>query len=329
MNGRRSNRQKGMSMVELMIAMTLGLMLTIGIGSLFMQSRTSFNQDEQIATMQSNLRFGMEMLVRDITMTGYWGSVLDPVSIVVDDEYPPSITTDCGSGWAYDHQGMISGVNNATGGGANSAFGCIASGRFEDGTDVIAIKRATANLVADADLAADDNGTVFIREDGQDGVIFQYNGTDLPVDPNGANPVNRVYSPTLYYVRNYSIDTDDGIPTLCRKVLEFSTTASPTMETECLVEGIEHLHFEYGIDSNQTGVANRYVSAPTAAQFEQVTSVRIHVLARSLRPQQGYDNEKTYVIGDLTYTPDDSFYRRAATTTVVLRNPSNLRQLGF
>jgi hypothetical protein len=135
---------------------------------------------------------------------------------------------------------------------------------------------------------------------------------------------NRQLAPVVYYIRNYSVDIGDGIPTLCRKIL-----LGNAMTTECLVDGIEQLQVEYGIDTNGNGVANRYVSAPTAQQFTRVASVRIHLLARSLRADPFYTNPKAYFLGDLeNFAPGDNYYRRAATTTIVLRNPNNLRNLG-
>lgn len=330
------NAQRGMSLIELMIAMTLGLLLTLGIASLFMQSRTSFSQDEQIAGMQANMRFAMEVLVRDITMSGYLGGVLNTDNIDADPSLTLAAGGDCGpSGvdWVYDLTTPIGGVNDASAAGAAAAHSCIDAGEFLAGTDVVAIKRTRANPIMDSpNLCPSDFNTgqsladdeVYMADNGVNGLMFIHQKTGGVLD---GCVENRVYRPAVYYIRPYSIDAGDGIPTLCRKVLD--TSGTPTMgssqATECMVEGIEQLQVQYGIDTNANGVANQYVSNPSAAQLETVTAVRIHILARSLREQPGYDNDKTYVLGDWSGTPADSFYRRAATTTVLLRNPTNMR----
>ncbi len=330
-----TRHQHGMSLAELMIAMALGLMLTLGIATLFTQTRQSFNQDEQIATMQANLRFAIEVVVEDATMAGFWGGVLEPVSIQNDTTL--SITNDCGVGaagvWAYNLASPISGVDNATAAAANAAFNCIDAGEFRADTDVLAIKRVRGTAIEDDpnecvhDFNAVDtlqDNTVYLADNGIMGLLF--------AEPKSGTTVvsgcveNREYAPTVHYIRKFSTDEDDGIPTLCRKVMVMGAT--PTMTTECLVEGIEQMQIEYGIDANSDGLPERYISTPNAAQWPTVTAIRVHLLARSLRPEQGYVNPKTYVLGNTTVTPADNFYRRSATTTVLLRNPANLRNLG-
>lgn len=327
--------QHGMSLAELMIAMALGLMLTLGIATLFTQTRQSFNQDEQIATMQANLRFAIEVVVADASMAGFWGGVLEPISIQNDTTL--SIANDCGVGaagdWAYDLSSPISGVDNATAAEAAAAFNCINAGEFRAGTDVIAVKRVRGLAIEDdpnecvhdfnaTDTLQDD--TVYLADNGMTGLLFaQPKSGAIAV---GGCVENREYTPTVHYIRTFSTAADDGIPTLCRKVMVMGAT--PTMTTECLVEGIEQLQIEYGVDANSDGLPERYVSAPTAAQWPTVTAIRVHLLARSLRPEQGYTNPKSYVLGNTTVTPADNFYRRSATTTVLLRNPANLQNLG-
>lgn len=324
--------QKGMSLAELMIALALGLMLTLGLATLFSQTRQSFNQDEQVAIMQSGLRFAMETVMRDVTMAGFWGGLLEPVGVTVVDDL--GIGADCGIDWAQTLTPPLSGANNATAAGAAGAFGCISTAEFQPDTDVIAVKRVLGRAIqndpadkGDCEHAFNDtdslqDGTIYLAENGVAGVLFRH------PEPSGIGGCveNRQLAPVVYYIRNFSVEAGDGIPTLCRKVLEMGTT--PGMTTECLVDGIEQLQVEYGLDTNGNGVANRYVSAPTAAQFAQVASVRVHLIARSLRADPFYANPKRYVLGDLDFTPADNFYRRTATTTIVLRNPNNLRNLG-
>lgn len=320
-----------MSLAELMIAMTLGLMLTMGLATLFTQTRQSFSQDEQVAIMQSGLRFAMEELVRDATMAGFWGGLLEPVGITITGTLGIDAASDCGAGWAQTLLPPLGGANNATGTAANAAFPCIAATEFRATTDAVAFKRVLGNAIpnspSDCDHAFGSGqalvaNTIYLADNGVAGTLFKH------PEPSGIGGCveNRQLAPVVYYIRNFTTTAGDGIPSLCRKVLQMG--AAPAMTTECLVDGIEQLQVEYGIDTSGDGVANRYISAPTAAQFALVTSLRIHLLSRALRPDPNYTNPKTYVLGDLTVTPNDNFYRRAATTTVVVRNPTNLRNLG-
>jgi type IV pilus assembly protein PilW len=325
------HRQHGMSLIELMIAMTLGLMLTIGIATLFTQTRESFNQDEQVATMQANLRFAMDTLVQDITMAGFVGQILDPTTPIVDPGISMTQGQDCanwfaadGANWAVNLTDPLQGLSAPSDLEALVAFRCIGWGSFQNGTDVIAVKRLRSEPITPT------ASTVHLTENGLAGCLY---ADATPTNPGictvpvGAGAETRELSVNVYHVRNFSVEAGDGIPTLCRNTLAV-VSGSPTMTSrECLVEGIEHLAIQYGVDTSGDGVANLYVAEPTAAQRQQLTSVRIHLVARSLRPQQRYNNNKTYVLGNRTVTVNDSFYRRAASTTVVLRNPTNLRNL--
>jgi len=93
------------------------------------------------------------------------------------------------------------------------------------------------------------------------------------------------------------------------------------MESRCLVEGIEDLQFEFGIDGNGDGVPDRYFEAPSQSQIRNAVTVRIHLLVRSIVTIPGWVDKKTYLLGRkyLTGRPD-RYIRRVLSTTVLLRN---------
>ena len=131
------------------------------------------------------------------------------------------------------------------------------------------------------------------------------------------------YQPQLLFVRSYSIAAGDGIPTLCRKFLTTSATAIALDSTECLVEGIENLQVEFGLDTNNPFdfVPDYYETEPTAAELETAVTARIYVLSRSINEVAGYTNDKSYNLGSITVAAaNDGYYRRVLQTTVMLRN---------
>ena len=79
------NRQQGFTLVELMIAMMLGILLTGALLTMLTQARQSFKQDETYASMQDESRFAMQELTRDIAMAGFVGEILSASSIEIDD----------------------------------------------------------------------------------------------------------------------------------------------------------------------------------------------------------------------------------------------------
>lgn len=63
----------GFSIVELMVAITLGLIVTGAVIQIFVASRSTYNFEEGVARMQENGRFAIEFLTQDFRMAGYTG----------------------------------------------------------------------------------------------------------------------------------------------------------------------------------------------------------------------------------------------------------------
>ncbi|HBL54102.1 MAG TPA: hypothetical protein DDZ34_08860 [Syntrophaceae bacterium] len=65
------NKPTGFSLIELMIAMAVGLVLLAAVYSVFNMQNKELNKQEQITEMQQNARMAMAMISRDLTMAGY------------------------------------------------------------------------------------------------------------------------------------------------------------------------------------------------------------------------------------------------------------------
>lgn len=63
--------QAGFTLVELLIAMAIGMIVLSSILSFFVTQNHAYKLQEQIAEMQQNVRTGMDMMVREIRMAGY------------------------------------------------------------------------------------------------------------------------------------------------------------------------------------------------------------------------------------------------------------------
>lgn len=63
----------GFTLVELMVAMTIGLIILAAVAKIFSTSRTTYGLEENLARVQENGRFAMEFLAQDIRMAGYSG----------------------------------------------------------------------------------------------------------------------------------------------------------------------------------------------------------------------------------------------------------------
>jgi type IV pilus assembly protein PilW len=70
-------RMAGMSLVELMIAMVIGLVVMLGVVQVFAASRQSYQLSEGLARVQENSRFAMDTLQRELRMAGHFGCIND------------------------------------------------------------------------------------------------------------------------------------------------------------------------------------------------------------------------------------------------------------
>lgn len=68
---------RGFSLIEMMIAMVLGLILILGLVQVFAASRASYALSEGLSRVQENGRFAMDFLQRDIRMAGHFGCAND------------------------------------------------------------------------------------------------------------------------------------------------------------------------------------------------------------------------------------------------------------
>ena len=67
------NKQLGFSLVEIMIALLIGLFLLEGILQMFSASQQTYRMQSNLARLQENGRFALDFLARDIRMASYWG----------------------------------------------------------------------------------------------------------------------------------------------------------------------------------------------------------------------------------------------------------------
>ncbi|MGY0556392.1 PilW family protein [Lysobacter sp. A421] len=68
---------RGLSLIELMIAMLIASILMLGLVQIFSGSRAAYQLSEGLARTQENSRFAMDFLQRDIRMAGHFGCVND------------------------------------------------------------------------------------------------------------------------------------------------------------------------------------------------------------------------------------------------------------
>lgn len=302
--------QHGLSLIELMIAITMGLFLVATVGTLFVSTKRNSTQNDQTTYIQDNGRYAVNALVEDLAAVDYWGGMTDPSDITYTAAEVAVSGTECGvgSGWTYNTAVSLSYLYIPSSSTVTATFPCISA--FTASTDLLLIKRVRGRSEATLEL-----NDVYLRTNRTTGRFFKQDASEAAKASTESD--------WEYFVHLYHINSTQ----LLRQSL--SGGSSITMTTDTIAEGIEYFHVEFGLDTDGDNSANYYSSSPSNADLENAVTARVHVLVRGDRQITGYTNSKTYSLGDVTRGPfNDGYYRRVFSASTPLRNMVATRQFG-
>lgn len=357
------DHQRGLTLVEVMVAMTIGLVVLVALGSMLVGGMRHFKVQDEFARMQENGAFALNTIGYDIRMAGFYGKIgaidLDMIDLDLNgtpDADPIAVAADCGTDWAINSQQPVFGYSGLNAAGANAALPCIDPANFVSNSPILVLRSAGGG-----EVTAPENNVLYLQSTPAVGILFD--GKDYPspmpkpIAPpwlakmDGNTPASIYpYHPRAYYLRPCSRPTgaaasansdlqcqagDDGgrpVPTLVRQEL-----VGLAMVEQAVAEGIERFTVLYGLDdedlANRDGFVNEYVAAPLATDFDRVVAIRVTVLARSLTPAQGYnDSGKSYDMGDgsapftCTAGVNCGYHRHIFSQTFQIRNLSQRLQ---
>lgn len=309
--------QRGLTLIELMVALTLGLFLTLGLMLMMSDSSRTFKIQDDYARLQENAVSGLNYVSDSLRHAGFFGNLTDTAT-TLQAVGALTITSDCGN--TFTNTVPVFGYASLTTANVNTALPCIAAANFRPGPVLIA-RLATGYPVPDPNNDGNPNdgfGTVnapstgiYVQADVVSGQFFVGTGYAGMVT---ANTVKKYasdrhfpvfpYQMHVYYIRPCSRPTgagstclaaDDGgrpIPTLVRQELQASA-----MVERPLAEGVERISLLYGLDSipagTGDGIADRFVADPlsiAADGWQRVVAVRVALLVRTPNPVPGYDD---------------------------------------
>lgn len=343
---------RGYSLIELMVALTIGLIILGAVSTLFVGSKKGYTTQDRLARLQENARFAMQFIIRDMRLAGYYGCVDD----ITDQNL--SNTLNGASGFAYNASSPLEGFDSSTATWYPSGVTTTPSGKIS-GTDMmmirmadpsatISISKEMPNSSAELEVSSVSGfseGDIIVVSDCSSADIMQITnvqtaasklqhapgGADATKNPpwpgNSTQKLSKSYgtsgSKVMKFIsRQYYIGTGaSGNPALFR-----ADNAGSGVE---LVDGIERLEFLFGKDTDSDNTPNTYLKAgatglQSAVDWSSVVSVRIGILARTLNQEDTDTNSSSYdVDGDGTNdftAPGDRHKRRTFTATVHLRN---------
>jgi type IV pilus assembly protein PilW len=300
-------RSAGMSLIELLVAMTIGVVLIFGAAQVYIDSSKTYSINESTARLQENARYALSVLEPDIRMANYWGLVKG--AGLVDGQAPQFIgsaaapqsplggaaASTCGINFGLDLRLYIEGTNDSY----THTGACAAFGTAMPNADTVTIRRASEAL--DNAIAA--SGPLRICSTRTAGsLVTDSTGGLCASVPTDAQINDLIVH--LYYVDQTS--SQAGVPSLRRKFL--TATAAPDFQDEEIVSGVEDMQVQYGVDLTggngvTGGAATEYLDAgPTLTNLlngtAQIVSVRIWILTRADAPETGFIDNRVYEYGD-------------------------------
>ncbi|MEZ5503943.1 MAG: PilW family protein [Halioglobus sp.] len=276
--------------------------------------------------MQENGRYALRLLSREVAMSGFLGGI--PPSVL---PAPVPVGTDCSDmNWVLDGAHSLELVNDYRPASPpislhGTTLTCLDGASIAANTDLIAIKRsaAAASLrrgIPAAGLTLSPVENWYLRLAAGAHPRWEKLSTAQLRDPEPELSSLSYWQAMsqIFFIRRYSDsgDSDDDVPTLC-----VETLAGDGMTTRCLIEGVENMQFEFGIDTDADGVPNEYKSAPLGNEMDRAITARIHLLLRSVNRIAGHRDDKSYMLGpSAVQARHDPYLRRVVSTTVALGN---------
>ena len=336
-------RVRGFSLPELMIALTIGLMLTGSFVAVLDRCRRESQANESLAQLQESARHALDILVSDVEHAGFFaGADVHAARLVrggavlaegeqlwqPDATHPrtavaglPPGAHDCGVNFALDLDLAVQGANGAWPAGRD-AVDCAptrVAGGARAGADTLTVRHAALET---ADPHAG-RLQLYTRRRESHATALLFADGHAP-DVLDADAEIRDVEVRSYYVANNSV-ARSGWPALRVKELTESG-GNAQFHDEELMPGVEDLQIEFGLLDLASGVTRTsFVPADSPRLRElPVIAVRLWLRVRAETTERGYLEARPLRYADVVFTPDaaEAAQRRLLVErTVALRNP--------
>lgn len=337
----KSQHQLGFSLVELMIALVLGLIVSGAVIEIFLNSKQMYRVQDERARLQENGRYAIELLSSNIRTAGYRGCAtrsgvttatntlndntdylwnfatgIEGFEATGSSEWTPEIDDEILIPWSGSDvltvrtaQDPVIKVASHTGSGT-AALQVNSQNRLQQ-YDVVMVTDCLSSAIFQITSANVNDGS---------NVMSLAHNTAAQDDENGpgnaTQALGKNYSggelmkltTNSFYVR----DSGDGIPSLFQRVANNAPTE--------LIRGVESMQVLYGVDTDANEAADQYVSANDVDSWSDVVSVRISLLLRTLKDNLVISGKQTYSFNGSTVTAVDNRIRAIFSKTISLRN---------
>lgn len=281
---RVTRQHRGFSMVELMVAMTLGIILTGGVVQIYINSKQTYRMQDNESRLQENGRFALQYLSKDLRMAGFIGC-----NNVNTGATKPHIIANPPTP-LFDSATVIQGYDYVSGTLPANFLGTptnlvpntsVIVVRFAQPSGVFVVNpppnAALGQTTANINISANPNNwqanDVLIVTDCQYTDVFRAsnfsNGASGQITVAHANNVNTTnflsktygtdaqilsYGAYMYYIGSMS----GGTSTTCPCALYRQAFTGPPQQ---LVDNVQNMQIAYGVDTSNNQNVDRYMNA--------------------------------------------------------------------
>jgi len=329
--------QRGFTLIELMISLVIGLLLSAAIVKIYADTSQIYRFQGAVSEVQENGRFASAFLRRTARLAGNFGcDASKPIS---------SSTLSVAEATRLEFHSIASPlpqpaqpIGGVDGGGTNSDE-LILRGSTGGGVRLVANPGGPAD-----DLMVESNSGITVVAD-TFGVISDCDRTEIFKINNVGNAAagdtidfDGTLGATYTTEKGARVQEIESIRycigpaeawTAANNLQALRLLRNPRAGQTCardgdeLVEGIQNLQVRYGIDTNNDGFANRYITAPAAGSTDlaNVKTLRVELVVRSLanritRTPVPYTLEGNVI----PLAADDLHLYKVMTSTITLRN---------
>jgi len=353
-------QQRGLSLIELLVALTVGSVLIAGSVYVYSQSRKTHTTTDAIARLQENGRYVFSVIEPDIQLAGYYGfsnmpfdfkyisggvtSGAKPAAQLVPtkgDAKGLAVTDSCGPNFTFNLMAPVESTNGAA--AQDWPLGCAAQGGgYVKETDILTTRRSTLPP------GTGSNGTAVA--DTVQLLVSRLSPTNQYILADGKLPTEPALKTDLvqvrdFLVRTYYISKDSKNPDVTNlPALRVKTLIKgPKFSDEEVMRGVEDIQFQLGLDTGSydgnadidagldengdgipdvtRGIATYYVNPDKVPAGAQVVSVRVWIVVRAEQAEQGFvDSEARSYADKVIPAHNDGFRRVLMSRTIQLRN---------
>jgi type IV pilus assembly protein PilW len=328
--------QRGLSLTELMIALTLGSFVTIATLSLFSSTRKNHHATEALSRAQENGRFAIDLLTRELRQTGYAAGCPEPNNLLDPEAeaYLPELydLSQPVAGWINDDDNLLGLTNRLPDTDillvkhASSVVRARASGNTPPHAANVSLTGASGVNAGQIVLIADSEGCdLFQNRSNQNASNLNRAAGGTPGNLVPANaPLSHAYGTdldihllesTAYYIGTGTT----GLPSL-----RYRPFHSGPQNNQELVSGIAHMRVCYGVDTDDDQEVDEYASADAVTEWRDVRALRLSLVAIGTLPGS-VDAPQQVILtecdgNETSIEVADRHHAVVFTTTVALRN---------